>query len=188
MVPSLLESHLDGMKEHDQEFNDHFAPIYNPEQEKHMYVPQMNLDSQNGLNLQEGKPLMVENNPFFLLQQKHLLQRELNQNQRAFNEIQQKQMKNVMSEPKFFTPGFSISVSNPNLRQNQGVPVKNEANVMMNNLNQNENENENESNGNKRQKGNVKNTYIKKINSLMNLSRVEDTHNQHPPSKHEKLL
>ena len=87
-------------------------------------------------------------------------------------------MKNVMSEPKFLNPGFAMSVSNPNLHSAMTIGLKNEP------MNSAVNESQDSGDGgNRKQKGNVKNTYIKKINSLMNLSRIEDAN-----AKHERYI
>ena len=193
----ILQTHLEGIKDQDQEFNDHFAPIYQAEQEKPSFItPSMQIDGHrnNNANSLENKQLLMDNNSFFIMQQKQLLQRDLTQNQRiTSNNDCQKQMKIVMSEPKFLNP-FPMSNSNPNLRQGLNIPLKHEPSMNIihnnnnnNNMNNNNNSQNNEENDNsalRKQKGNVKNTYIKKINSLMNLSRIEDAHqhqHQQPP-------
>lgn len=194
-----MQTHLEALKDQDQEFNDHFAPIYQAEHEKAGFL---------GQNLQEK--LGENSNSFFIMQQKQLLQRDLSQNQRNLglnlNESQ-RQMKIVMSEPKFVNPGLMMSNSNPNLRRGLNIPLKHEHQAANNcgfegglpqNLNNFGNfQNIAASNGKinaelqqaeeheRKQKGNVKNTYIKKINSLMNLSRVEDVQAR---SKNERFF
>ena len=163
-------------KDQDQEFNDHFAPVYPLDHEKPHYENQMNRMPEQSPPIPESK--LHQFNSGFLMQQKQLLQRELNQNQRAITENQQRQMKNVMSEPKFLNPGFAMSVSNPNLHSAMTIGLKNEP------MNSAVNESQDSGDGgNRKQKGNVKNTYIKKINSLMNLSRIEDAN-----AKHERYI
>lgn len=160
-------------EDQDQEFNDHFAPMDPPFHDKSHYENNLPIPSHQTTPMAEAKLF----NNGFLLQQKQILERELSQNQRNRNESQ-RQMKIVMSEPKFMNQGFSMntSISNPALLPPHSMGLKNEPG-QMSNVNLNESQDGGESS--RKQKGNVKNTYIKKINSLINLSRIEDTTAKH---------
>lgn len=175
----MLDHQIESLKDQDQEFNDHFAPIYPHDQEKSHYENNLPRIINQNPPIPDSKLLSF--NHGFLMQQKQILQRDLNQNQRSLNE-NQRQMKNVMSEPKFLNPTYAMSASNPNLHHTMTMGLKNEPESLTNiGL---ENEVQDSVDGNSRkQKGNVKNTYIKKMNSLMNLSRIEDT-----TTKHERFF
>ena len=173
MHPDMMNNQMDSLKDQ-EEFNDHF--IDQPYHEKVSFEQNLQNDIQQTPPVPESKLHSFNNNSFMIMHKKQLLQREFNQNQRTLNESQ-RQMKNVMSEPKFYNPGFPMSNSNPNLHNAMGIVLKNEAGLN-NSIGNNDNlEGQgSESNNMRKQKGNVKNTYIKKINSLINLSRIEDTH------------
>ena len=179
MSAELMENQIDSLKDQDQqEFNDHFAPIYQPDHEKQTFEPNMHMNrQQTSPPIPENKLHHFNNNSFMMMQQKQLLQRDFHQNQRQVNENQQRSMKIVMSEPKFLHPGFPVSNSHPNLGNTMGMGlIKDEALGNRMGLTDNSENIGAEANNMKKQKGNVKNTYIKKINSLINLSRIEETH------------